>query len=434
MQIARPAPSVIVVGAGAAGLAAARALQEAGRKVIVLEARDRVGGRVWTEGLPGFGFPIEYGAEFVRGSQASTHELLRLAGLSATPLGDNSIWWSEAFFAARPAAALPVSIAKLLSTISSHYSRLSTSSFPHDQTLGSFFWDCGTVDEQARVVADVLCAHHHGGTLETLSCVDLAEEIRGVQARGNDEKEWRVREGHARVLQWLARGLTIRFGMAVSAIHHGAAGVEVVAGDVRLKADKCVVTVPVAILQEKLTFAPPLSAAKQTAIASFATDAATRLVFAFRRAVWDPRAVRVAHAGAVPHWSLCVPSDEGPGIAVGTAVAARARRLDELSAKEALEIGLEELAEVTGVSLITLKELLVFSQRVSWASDPHARGGIARVRPGTTCSPRRVLAAAEGPLFFAGEATALDSCPGTVHGAIDSGLRAARQCIGQAKL
>jgi monoamine oxidase len=80
------------------------------------------------------------------------------------------------------------------------------------------------------------------------------------------------------------------------------------------------------------------------------------------------------------------------------------------------------------------QDLVIHAQRVSWASDPFARGGVAHVRPGSGPATRRVLAAPEGPLFFAGEATALESCPGTVHGAIDSGMRAARQCVGDAKL
>src|SRR5512146_2768941 len=74
---------VIVIGAGAAGLAAAAALARSGRSVLVLEARDRVGGRVWTRLEPALAAPVELGAEFIHGDSPETHELLRQAGAPA---------------------------------------------------------------------------------------------------------------------------------------------------------------------------------------------------------------------------------------------------------------------------------------------------------------------------------------------------------------
>src|SRR5205814_8535937 len=74
---------VIVIGAGAAGLAAARALVRAGRSVLVLEARERVGGRCWTRRMPGLEVPVELGAEFIHGEARVTFSLLRQAGLGA---------------------------------------------------------------------------------------------------------------------------------------------------------------------------------------------------------------------------------------------------------------------------------------------------------------------------------------------------------------
>ncbi len=74
---------VIVIGAGAAGLAAAAALSKAGRSVRILEARDRIGGRIWTRLEPGLAAPVELGAEFIHGDSPETHGLLRRAGGSA---------------------------------------------------------------------------------------------------------------------------------------------------------------------------------------------------------------------------------------------------------------------------------------------------------------------------------------------------------------
>ncbi|HYY60139.1 MAG TPA: FAD-dependent oxidoreductase, partial [Burkholderiales bacterium] len=83
MRAATQSAEVIVIGAGAAGLAAARELTAAGRSVLVLEARERVGGRCWTRRMSGLDIPVELGAEFIHGEAHVTHSLLRDAGLAA---------------------------------------------------------------------------------------------------------------------------------------------------------------------------------------------------------------------------------------------------------------------------------------------------------------------------------------------------------------
>lgn len=74
---------MLIFGAGAAGLAAARELARAGRRALVLEARERIGGRVWSLAVPGLAVPVELGAEFIHGRPAATLDLLRAAGLAA---------------------------------------------------------------------------------------------------------------------------------------------------------------------------------------------------------------------------------------------------------------------------------------------------------------------------------------------------------------
>ena len=79
-----PDPEFVVIGAGAAGLAAADELTRAGRSVVVLEARDRVGGRAWTRRMPGLDIPVELGAEFIHGEAKVTHSFLERAGVGVT--------------------------------------------------------------------------------------------------------------------------------------------------------------------------------------------------------------------------------------------------------------------------------------------------------------------------------------------------------------
>src|SRR5258706_11992631 len=83
---------VVVIGAGAAGLAAARDLSQSGRRVVVLEARDRWGGRVFTQRSPVWPAPVELGAEFIHGEAAATMEAARAAGLAVETLPDRHVW------------------------------------------------------------------------------------------------------------------------------------------------------------------------------------------------------------------------------------------------------------------------------------------------------------------------------------------------------
>src|ERR1700723_4496197 len=93
--MARPSPDhIVVIGAGAAGLMAARELGRAGKKVTILEARDRCGGRIYPLPSAEFGYPAEGGAEFVHGEAPVTRRLLREAGLALLPLA-GAAWHVE---------------------------------------------------------------------------------------------------------------------------------------------------------------------------------------------------------------------------------------------------------------------------------------------------------------------------------------------------
>ena len=82
---------VIIIGAGASGLMAARELSKAGKKVLILEARDRIGGRIWPLDENEFGYPAQGGGEFVHGKAAVTKALLKEAGLTYSPMG-GEVW------------------------------------------------------------------------------------------------------------------------------------------------------------------------------------------------------------------------------------------------------------------------------------------------------------------------------------------------------
>lgn len=415
---------VIVLGAGAAGLAAARRLHDAGVTVQALEARHRIGGRIWTDETfaP---FPVEYGAEFIHGEHAVTHALAVAAGIETIPVNRyGRLRWSDGG-QARALDALPADRRDLISVLFRAFDRLRAMPLDApDRSLADYLRESGFDDEALRV-ADVVLAQTCCASVATLSCADLSRELRVDHA---GKREYRLRSGYAPLLAWYASGLDIRFGAAARVVRHTPGGVAVETDAGVFRADCCIVTIPVAVLHRGVPrFDPPLSASKQWAIQAMRVEAATKLLFRFDEPLWDADLTFVAHTGLAARWWPAAHMTRDAGVIIAYATAARARALDALDEAEAIAVGLRELQTLLGRD--DLAQRCVAARRVAWSADPFAYGGYAHVPPGAAAT-RRILAAPEGStLFFAGEATVYDSNPQTVHGAIESGWRAADEAL-----
>jgi monoamine oxidase len=420
--------STLIIGAGAAGLAAARALFDAGQKIRVLEARDRIGGRIRTDSAWA-DFPLELGAEFIHGDQAATHELVRQAGLHTIPVVRmDNLWWAYDDQPAAPRSKLPPEVQKRINGLLEDYHRLPETDLPEDVSLADYLAHCGW-DDKALVVADVLLAQTCCARLDSLSCEDNIREVRADQAGPGES---RIQEGYGALLDWYSRDLPIEFNCPVDLIEWGKDGVTVHGGDEMYQARTGIITVPVSLLQRgTIKFAPDLPQDKRRAIRAFHVEPATKLVYRFREQVWDDELTFMAHTGLASRW--WTPGYHRPTqtpLMSCYITADRARKIDAMSEAAALDAGLNDLSRLLGVPVETLREKCAASRRVSWAADLYARGGYAHLSAGTADS-RPILARPEGKaLFFAGEATAYDSDPQTVHGALESGWRAAREVMG----
>lgn len=415
---------VIIIGAGAAGLAAGRKLYAASKRLLILEARDRIGGRIWTDDHFA-DFPIERGAELIHGESAVTHQLLQAAGLQTLPAPRKPMlrWGSDR--GAQFIADLPDQLCQTINALLTSYGQLpQRADAVTDESLAAYFRRQG-FGTAAMEMADVLFAQTCCASIETLSCADLVREM-AVDHAGLEE--FRIGEGYGALLAHYGRELPIRLNTPVQAVQWGGQGVRVVTDQETFRANQCIITVPVSLLQAgTIRFDPPLSPAKEEAIAAFRMEAATKLLYRFREPLWDDNFVYLCHTGVAARW--WTPGYGRPGAAVLCCyvTAARAQQIDAMPAAAALRLGLDELGPLLGRH--DLSAVCVQAERVAWAHDPYSRGGYAHLPPGAAAA-RPVLAKPEGDvLFFAGEATAYDTNPQTVHGAIESGWRAAAEVL-----
>jgi monoamine oxidase len=179
--------------------------------------------------------------------------------------------------------------------------------------------------------------------------------------------------------------------------------------------------------QNKIVFKPNLPQNKLEAINSFQMLPATKLIYGFKERLWDDNLTYMAHVGlAARWWTPSYNRNSSTHFISCYITAENARIIDELPLQEALETGLKTLSLLLGRNWEDLKSSCVLSRRVSWDKEPFTRGGYASL-PAHCSGSREVLAEPVSErLYFAGEATAYHSNPQTVHGALESGIFAAK--------
>ena len=404
---------VIVIGAGAAGLAAALALARAGRAVVVLEARERVGGRAWTWRMPGLDAPVELGAEFIHGEAASTHRLLRQARLTAVASGREQRYAAggrlrpvDSFAQARIALGAPEVLEE------------------GDMSFAAYLDGRKALSPLTRTLARMMVEGFDAADPAQASARAIAEEWRGGQMDGAQP---RLREGYGALMDWLAKrfvakGGRLRMGAAVREVRWRRGRVEALGDDFRFVAPRAIVTLPLGVLQAgAVRFSPGLR--KEQALRGLASGPVIKAALRFRSAFWERRHRGVAffHApgAAFPTFWTLLPARLP--LLIGWAGGPKAERV--AAAGDPRAAILASLKAVFGESE-SPDQVLVHD----WRADPLARGAYSYVRVGGAGAREALAEPLEGTLFFAGEATSRDDA-GTVGGALASGQRAAREVL-----
>jgi len=443
---ARVTADAIVLGAGAAGLAAAAELARAGRSVLVIEARDRIGGRVWTRRRRDVSLPLELGAEFVHGRGAET---LALARRAASPLVD--VPWEHWI-------ASPNGRAGALRPMQEFFPRIERAMKPalslrHDVPFAEYLARRRRAFGAAAPFARLLVEGFDAAEPERASTRAIAEEWTGEGAA--DAPTFRLLGGYGPLLDELARaarqhGARMQLQTAVQAVRWRAAGrgarrVEVegrfLDAPYRASAACAVVALPLGVLQEPrgsrgaVEFDPPLQA-KRAALEQLASGPVLKVLLRFREPFWEEldggryRKAAFFHAprAAVPTFWTALPL-RAP-VLVGWAGGPRAARLSGVAPARITRHALDGLAEVFGSrGAARAQALLVAADVHDWSLDPYARGAYSYVVAGGRTARGRLAAPLKDTLFFAGEAADTGGNAATVEGALASGRRAAAEAL-----
>jgi monoamine oxidase len=414
---------VVVIGAGAAGLAAARTLHDDGHEVVVLEARDRVGGRAFTS-YEIAEHPVELGAEYVHGQHVCTWEYIRRFGLGIVDIhneirmrvfADGKLW--DESFLQRPNA--------LLAWKMPFAARAWMDGGGDDLSLAEAaerwpgFVD-GELTREMRAFWSTFVAQFHCGELDEVGAGGIAE---ATHEGDGDQILFRITEGYSTLMRHLAEGLDVRTSMPVESVEWSGGGVTEIAAGERFDADRAVVTLPLAILKEgDVRFAPELPDDKRAAIDGLEFGAAAKIVLRFARPVWpDGMTFMITTTDAQNWWRSGAGRSNEDGVLTALVCGHAVERLR--THRDPAAEGVRLLEQALGRSVAGD---LVSSHFVDWGADPWSKMGYSFVPPGGAGLRDALAVPVDDVLFFAGEATSRIR-PQTVHGAIETGLRAARE-------
>ncbi|MDQ2654700.1 MAG: FAD-dependent oxidoreductase [Chloroflexota bacterium] len=419
---------VIVIGAGIAGIAAAVDLQAAGLDVVVLEARNRIGGRIWTDHR--WGFPLDLGASWIHGSAPANPiwQLRNELGLRTVPTD-----WDDL-------AVYDVD-GKLISTSQSttdaaRYrsayrkarrwgNRQESDNALHDgidfalRTRAMSPYDQRALDFRLSFEVE----QDYGGDAGSLSNWWYDQD----SWLGGRQDSYMI-DGYGELVETLADNLDIRLNTIVSSVTYGSFGVRIATNRGVQQAAYAVCTVPLGVLKaDRITFNPALTRGKRAAISRLGVGTLNKLYLGFRERFWDDREAIGYQSTNRGEWSLWMDLEHivGEPILLAFNAATFGKEVESFSDQETLDAAMDVLRTIYGRSIPDPQAAMI----TRWNQDEFSLGSYSHIPPGATGRDYRVLSKQSGDrLFWAGEATNR-KYPQTVAGAYLSGQRAAQQII-----
>jgi monoamine oxidase len=441
-------PDVIVIGAGAAGLAGASVLGRAGLSVTIFEARDRVGGRMFTLRDPVYQAPIELGAEFIQGLPLEIWEPLQARNIIVTEVTGEP-WCSHEG---------RLSTCGFFSQVIDILQQMDASS--PDESFLSFLKRCckeSRSDPEHRRAEERALAYVTDFNAADPERVGVHWLVQGMRAEKKIEgdRTFRSANGYEDLLRIFRQELAqtdvhIQTETVVDSVEWTQGRVEITCHRAsephKLSTGRVLVTLPLAVLQTAVEakgavrFTPELPREKLEALKKLEMGKVMRVTLRFRHRFWDTISApgngrkTLSELGFLfsenewfPTWWTTMPNKLP--IITGWAPSAVAERLSSKSRDFVIDQCLRTLAALLHIGSEQIAQLLDAAYFHDWQSDPFSRGAYSYGAVGSDGAQQTLATPVENTSFFAGEATDTTGLNGTVHGAIASGRRAAREIL-----
>ena len=436
---------VAIIGAGASGLACARALIDQNLKVVIIEGRSRIGGRIFTERNATLGHAIELGAEFMHGTPEATMSRVTSLGLPFFDTCENHFMFKETKGKGhlKPVTDFWEKMEKALKPMRTDPSK--------DRSFKEFIDGRKTLDSELRRLLLGFVEGFHGADTEQMSEVGLALSQQADESDLNGAQNFRFVHGYDRLPASFIAGVSeeklhLNLSTTAKLVRWKTGEVEIecesATGDSLplIIAKNCVITVPIGVLkatQDKksaLKFSPEVPGLKK-ALDGIEMGHAARIVFQFKTRFWEnltQEPLGYLHAGPeydFPTWwtnnplrlPLLTAWQGGP----------KAQKLAQLSEEARVSTALGTLSKITGIKIAPLRQDLQSWHTHNWSTDPYTLGAYSYIKVGGVLAAKKFAKPFASNLFFAGEGTDSSEARGTVNGAIDSGLKVAKMILKQ---
>ena len=431
---------VLVIGAGAAGLAAAAQLARSRRSVVVLEARDRIGGRCYTRHEPGLAIPVELGAEFIHGRSAPIFALLKKAGMAA--LDSSGSHWVASDGELRARDNLFPEIRRAMGKPNT----LRTKDVSFEDFLAKNLRQ--KLSANALAFARVLVESYDAADRTRISALEVVDEW--TQGGGADSPSFRPLGGYGVLLASIVDALAqskvrVQLQSIVEAVRWKRGRVEMtgtfLGTPFHASASRAIITLPLGVLKlargapHAVHFAPALKE-KRAALRNLGAGSAVKVALQFRSAFWEKldrgryRDVAFFHSACADFRTFWTALPVRTPLLTAWAGGPRARRLSAGGTPEMIRLSLASLESLFG-KRANVKAQFVGALVHDWQRDPYCYGAYSHVKTGGQGARETLARPLRDTLYFAGEATDLSGEAATVGGALQSGIRAARELMRQ---
>jgi monoamine oxidase len=422
-----PDPEALIIGAGMAGLTAARALAESGVRVLVLEAQDRIGGRIHTEHIADEA--IELGAEFIHGRSPELWALIEEAGLETYERNGAQICFEDSGLNACPDE---------LATLFDPLEKLENFTGP-DVTFAEYL-DREAIPAEDRTPIIGYVEGFNAADHRQISAASLGAQQKAEDSIDGD-RTYYLRNGYDQLPAYLARRIaeykgSIRLATPVRELRWKPNQVEAITDTDTFTAQRAIITLPLGVLQSGSVTITPQPANILEAASRLRMGNALRFTLLFREPFWK----HLTHPPNIPDLSFLfsfaemppvwwTPHPEPSNTITGWVGGPRSAKLADLNSNDLAQHACAALAKIFSLEPAKIHSQLLSIHTHNWSRDPYALGAYSYIAAGGLDAPLQMTEPVANTLFFAGEHTDATGNWGTVHAAIRSGLRAAAQII-----